>query len=90
MEMYGHLPVSSPVFGASEACVSLSRHPKEKDQTFCLTITSDRKDNVKTSFFGRKYIHTIDKSDLKRIKDIIAKAPEHFRLPPIEPGCIAP
>jgi hypothetical protein len=59
--------------------------PKEKDQTFCLTITSDRKDNVKTSFFGRKYIHTIDKSDLKRIKEIVAKTPELFRLPPIEP-----
>ena len=53
----------------------------KNNERFAIRITDDVKDNVVTSFYGKKYRHTISEKDLKRIIKIINDSPEIFDIP---------
>ena len=56
-------------------------HIVNENEIFLVRITDDIKNNVVTSFYGKKYCHTISEKDLKRIIKIINDTPEIFDIP---------
>ena len=55
--------------------------PANDDKIFRIVITDDEKDNTITWFHGKKYKHTLEPNDIKRIIKIIKDAPELFDIP---------
>ena len=60
--------------------------PETNDPIFDITITDSPKDNVKTTFDGKSYTHTIKKDDIEKIKAIIRKNPELLEIKELEPN----
>ena len=60
---------------------SLMIGPKNNDKIFRIVITDDEKDNTTTWFHGKKYKHTLEPKDIKRIIKIIKDTPELFDIP---------
>ena len=55
--------------------------PANHDKIFRIVITDDEKDNTITWFYDKKYKHTLEPKDIKRIIKIIKDAPELFDIP---------
>ena len=60
---------------------SLMIGPANHDRIFRIDITDDKKDNTITWFHGKKYKHTLEPKDIKRIIKIIKDTPELFDIP---------
>ena len=60
--------------------------PDAPESIFCITVTSDKENNVITRFHDKKYLHTIPTSEINKIKSIIKEHSELFRIP----GCLEP
>ena len=60
---------------------SLTIGPANHDRIFRIVITNDEKDNTITWFHGKKYKHTLEPKDIKRIIKIIKDTPELFDIP---------
>ena len=59
---------------------SLMIGPANDDGVFRIVITDDEKDNTATWFHGKKYKHTLEPKDVKRIIKIIKAAPGLFDI----------
>ncbi len=60
---------------------SVWRSPDTSEYIFRIMITDDKKDNVITWFYDKKYLHTISISEINKIKNIIKQHPELFLVP---------
>lgn len=58
------------------------------DSIFKIEITDDEKENVATWFHGKKYLHTLSETDLKRVTAVTEKWPELLEIKELEPNDI--
>lgn len=60
--------------------------PDTSNPIFDITITDDKKDNIKTTFDNKHYTRTLPKDAIEKIKSIIKKNPELLEIKELEPN----